>query len=185
VGNFFLWGKHPLQCCVTPYIHRNCENNVQISNLCIGRAWLIMKTLKWHVLSLWDPLFESPSNLANVIKDQFYQRWKMLTTNLHYARALFNPYLFSEVCLHDDANAKEALNRVLWKTTHTPTTYALALRDFANFVESRRPFFDTPNEGPKVAPTWVVGFNWSWWMHICTHRPLHFGINVFCIIVWT
>jgi len=53
-----------------------------------------------------------------------------------YARALFNPYLLGEVCLHDDANAKEALIKVLQKTTSTSTTYALILRDFANFVKS-------------------------------------------------
>jgi hypothetical protein len=39
---------------------------------CMGRAWLIMKTLEKHVLSSWDPLFELSSNLANVIEDQFY-----------------------------------------------------------------------------------------------------------------
>jgi hypothetical protein len=34
VGNFILWwGEHPLQCCVTPNIHRSCEINFQISNL--------------------------------------------------------------------------------------------------------------------------------------------------------
>jgi hypothetical protein len=42
------------------------------------------------------------------------------------------------------ANVKEALNIVLQKTTITPTTYALTLKDFANFVESQGPFFDTP-----------------------------------------
>jgi len=35
-----------------------------------------------------------------------------------------------EAHLHDDVDAKEALNKVLWKTTRTPTAYALALRDF-------------------------------------------------------
>jgi hypothetical protein len=39
---------------------------------CMGRAWLIMKTLEQHVLSLQDPPLELPSNLINVIKDQFY-----------------------------------------------------------------------------------------------------------------
>jgi len=39
---------------------------------CMGKVWFIMKTLKRHVLSLWNPLFELPSNLANVIEDQFY-----------------------------------------------------------------------------------------------------------------
>jgi hypothetical protein len=36
----------------------------------------------------------------------------MLTTDLHYARALFNLYLLDEICLHDDADAKEALNKI-------------------------------------------------------------------------
>ncbi len=39
----------------------------------------------------------------------------MLTTDLHYARAFLNPYLLGEVCLHDDVDAKEALNKVLRK----------------------------------------------------------------------
>jgi hypothetical protein len=37
----------------------------------------------------------------------------MLITNLHYVGAFFNTYLLDEACLHDDANAKEALNQVL------------------------------------------------------------------------
>jgi hypothetical protein len=51
---------------------------------------------------------ELPSNLANVIEDQFYQRWKMLITDLHYAGAFPNPYLLGEARLHDDVDAKEA-----------------------------------------------------------------------------
>jgi hypothetical protein len=43
---------------------------------CMGKAWLLMKTLEWHVLSLQDPSFELPLNLADVIENQFYQRWK-------------------------------------------------------------------------------------------------------------
>jgi hypothetical protein len=53
-------------------------------------------------------MFELPSNLANVIEFQFYQRWKMLTTDLHYIGAFLNPYLLNEAHLHDDADAKEA-----------------------------------------------------------------------------
>jgi len=37
----------------------------------------------------------------------------MLTTDLHYARTLFNPYLLDEACLHDDADAKDVLNIIL------------------------------------------------------------------------
>jgi hypothetical protein len=49
----------------------------------------------------------------------------MLTTNLHYAKALLNSYLLGEVRLHDDVDAKEALNIIFWKITSTLTTYAL------------------------------------------------------------
>jgi hypothetical protein len=61
----------------------------------------------------------------------------MLTIDLHYVRAFFNPYLLGEACLHDDVDAKEALSKVLLKRTiGTPTTYALSLKDFTNFIES-------------------------------------------------
>jgi hypothetical protein len=50
----------------------------------MGKVWFIMKTLEQHVLSLQDPQFELPSNLVDVIENQFYQKWKMLI-DLHYA----------------------------------------------------------------------------------------------------
>jgi hypothetical protein len=68
----------------------------------------------------------------------------MLTTNLHYAGALLNPYLLGEACLHDDANAKEALNKVLRKIASTPNAYALTLKYFVDFVKSQGPFSHTP-----------------------------------------
>ncbi len=41
---------------------------------CTGRAWFIVKSLEGHVLSLQDPTFEFPLNLANVIENQFYRK---------------------------------------------------------------------------------------------------------------
>ncbi len=79
-----------------------------------------------------------------MIEDQFYQRWKILIIGLHYAGAFFNPYLLGEACLHDDVHVKEALNITLQKTTLIVIAYALTLRDFASFVESRSPFFNIP-----------------------------------------
>jgi len=40
----------------------------------------------------------------------------MLTTNLHYVGAFFNPYLLGGACLHDDVYMKKMLNHVLQKT---------------------------------------------------------------------
>jgi hypothetical protein len=39
------------------------------------------------------------------MENQFYDWCMMLTTNLHYVEALFNPYLLGEDHLLDDANA--------------------------------------------------------------------------------
>jgi hypothetical protein len=64
-------------------------------------------------------------------------------TNLHCDKAFLNPYLLDEVRLHDDVDAKEALNKVLQKTIHTLNAYTLALRNFADFMENQGPFFDT------------------------------------------
>jgi hypothetical protein len=48
VDNFILWGKHPLQCCATPYVHRSCESNFWISNLLqtLVKSWIVHKFVK-------------------------------------------------------------------------------------------------------------------------------------------
>ncbi len=68
----------------------------------------------------------------------------MLTTNLHYARALLNPYLLCEGCLHNDVDVKETLNCVLQKNTNNSIAYTQALKDFVDFVESQQPFSNAP-----------------------------------------
>ncbi len=121
-------------------------------------VWLVMKTLEWHALILQDQLFSLWSNLADVMKEQFYYQWKMLTINLHYARALFNPYLWDEPCFHDDSNVKETLNCMFWKSTNSSTNYTQALKDFVESVESRGPF-SNHNGWLQFALTWMVGFD--------------------------
>ncbi len=94
----------------------------------------------------------------------------MLTVDLHYAGAFLKPYLLGEACLHDDVDANEALNKVLQKIVSTPTTYALALRDFANFVQSQGPFFDTP----LMKDLHLLPYKWSGFIgaHGCTFAPI-------------
>ncbi len=48
-----------------------------------------------------------------MIEDQFYEKWRMLMIDLHYARAFFNPYLLGEARFHDDEDVENVLNRVL------------------------------------------------------------------------
>jgi hypothetical protein len=95
-----------------------------------------MKALEQHVLSLQDPPFELSSILANVIENQFYQRWKMLAIDLHYATTFLNPYLLGEACLHGDVDVKEALNIILQKIVDTLIAYALTFKKIVDFVES-------------------------------------------------
>jgi hypothetical protein len=76
----------------------------------------------------------------------------MLMINLHYAKAFLNPYLLGEVHLHDDANAKEALNKVLRKTICTSTIYALALKDLQILWKVEVHFLTPSSEGPRLAP---------------------------------
>jgi len=62
----------------------------------------------------------------------------MLTINLHYVRALFNPYLRGEVHIHDDANAEEALNRVLQKTSSCPNYLWPRFKRFLKFCQNSK-----------------------------------------------
>jgi len=110
----------------------------------------------------------------------------MLMINLHYARTLLNPYLLGEVHLHDVVDAKETLNNFLQKTYGIPNAYALALKNFVNFVKSLSPFYDMPLvKDINLLPH-------EWWDLIgagrCTLAPIiHyiFGASVFHIIVQT
>ncbi len=88
----------------------------------------------------------------------------MLTTNLHYARAFFNPYLLGEVCLHDDVDAKEALNKILQKTISTLTTYALTLKDFTNFLKSWVPFSTPFPPPPPMKDLNLLHMNCGIWL---------------------
>jgi hypothetical protein len=108
-----------------------------------------------------------------------------VTTNLHYVKALFNPYLLGEACLHDDVDAKENLNKVLWKTTCTLTTYALTLKDFTIFFLSWGPFSNTL----LVKDLDLFHMSGGILLELVdTHlhpSPITFCASVFHIIVWT
>ncbi len=70
----------------------------------------------------------------------------MLTTNLPYVKAFLNPYLLGETRLHDNANTKKMLNKVLQKITNTSIAYAQALKEFTNFVKSQCLFLTPPKQ---------------------------------------
>jgi hypothetical protein len=48
MDNFFLWGEHPFQCCVTPNVHRSYESFLRIWNLpqTLVIPWIAHKFVK-------------------------------------------------------------------------------------------------------------------------------------------
>ncbi len=65
-------------CAWTYYNRASLSLGGSIKNITPWFSWT-HQTLKQHVLLSRDPLFELLSSLVDVSKDQFYQRWKMLT----------------------------------------------------------------------------------------------------------
>ncbi len=68
----------------------------------------------------------------------------MFMINLHYVGAFINIHLLVEAQLHDDVNAKEALNHVLQKNIIIQWPMPKIYRDFVDFVENWGSFFYTP-----------------------------------------
>lgn len=78
----------------------------------MGRAWHAMNNLKKHILRLREPPFSLPRGIADELEDNFTNRWEMMTTDLHHAGALLNPYLRDVPEIQENGDAKRALNRV-------------------------------------------------------------------------
>jgi hypothetical protein len=57
--------------------------------------------------------FRLDHDMANAMEDAFYNRWKMVRTDLHYACALLKPCLLHDKELADDSDSLIACKRVL------------------------------------------------------------------------
>lgn len=112
---------------------------------CMDKAWLVMKKVEKHVLSLRDPPFSLEQRYAIPAIDDFYKRWDMLRTDLHYAGALLNPFLLDEVMLMDDDEAREAILRVLRKLAVGDQAFASALSEYQAFRDRRGIFGGLPD----------------------------------------
>lgn len=78
------------------------------------RVLLTMHNLRRHVHSLRETPFFLSANIADTLEKTFGARWKMVFTNVHYVRALLNPYIRDHLSLKVDGIALCTLNRV-WK----------------------------------------------------------------------
>jgi hypothetical protein len=53
--------------------------------------------------------------MADTMEDAFYNRWRMVKTDLYYAGALLNPNLLHDKELVDDNDSLITCKRVFWK----------------------------------------------------------------------
>ena len=123
---------------------------------CMGKALHILRDLEKHVLALRSEPFNLDSDLADIAEDEFYARKQMITTDLHSAGALLNPYLLHDKELADDPDVITACKRVLRKLC-TPETYPDVVKEFIAFRHKNVPFHDMLDpKHQKCSP-------YAWW----------------------
>lgn len=123
---------------------------------CTGKALHIVRQLEKHVLTLSTEPFSLPTDLADIAKENFYARKKMMTTDLLCAGALLNPYLLHDKELADDTEVWHGCRRVL-KTLCAPGTYHDVANEYMAFRMRSAPFHEMldPTES-KCSP-------FVWW----------------------
>ncbi len=121
-----------------------------------GKAWRIMRDLERHVHTLHAPPISLEPLQVATAKEEFYHRKRLMTTDLHGAAALLNPYLLHDRELADDPDLTIACKRVLQKLCPADD-YADVVSEFLAFRVRGPPFHDMlePNN-QKLAPH-------AWW----------------------
>ena len=122
----------------------------------MGKVLAIMRNLEKHVLALRTEPFNLDSDFADLAERQFYARKQMISTDLHSAGALLNPYLLHDEELGDDSDVVTACKRVL-RNLCTPETYPDVVQEFLAFRHKRAPFHDMLDpKQQKCSP-------YAWW----------------------
>jgi hypothetical protein len=81
-----------------------------------------------HILRLRGEPFRLDCNLVDTTEDVFYSQWGMVTTNLHYAGALLNPYMLHNKEVANNSDGFNACKIVLQKLC-SPKTYPNLMQD--------------------------------------------------------
>ena len=98
----------------------------------MGKVLAILCNLEKHVLALRTEPFKLDSDFADLAERQFYAWKQMISTDLHSAGALLNPYLLHDEELGDDSDVVTACKRVL-RNLCTPETYPDVVQEFLAF----------------------------------------------------
>ena len=122
----------------------------------MDKVLAILRNLEKHVLALRTEPFNLDSDFADLAKKQFYARKQMISTDLHSARALLNPYLLHDEELGDDSDVVTTCKRVL-RNLCTIVTYPDVVQEFLAFRHKRAPFHDMLDpKQQKCSP-------YAWW----------------------
>lgn len=82
---------------------------------CMAKVHVIMTNLEKHIKSLRNEPVCLPPSIANNVEERLQKLWSQLRTELHFEGALLNPYLINDRVLHDDCDARTALQSVFEK----------------------------------------------------------------------
>ena len=107
---------------------------------CMGNVYVHMRSLGIHVKALQNPPFSMPRDLVHNLESAFEKRRKWIVTDLHYAGALLNPHLITDVELRDNNDARAALIRVLYVLTDTATDFEVAKTEFFHYFHKMEPY---------------------------------------------
>jgi hypothetical protein len=108
---------------------------------------LQMNNLKRYVFSLQEPDFNLPTPMAARLEAQFMHRWDMMFTDLHYARALLNPFLMNITEIQNNITTKRALNRIMQKLS-SPLGVNKVMNELTHYEEQQGPY--GPLEAPNI-----------------------------------
>ena len=115
----------------------------------MGNAWLTMNNLRKHIFRLRYPPFSLTPVVTEEIEENFMKRWDMILTDLHYTRAMLNPYLRGHMELQQNREAKRALNRVFCKLSNPlGVGFNEMMAEMSEYEERLRLY--SPEEAPDI-----------------------------------
>ena len=117
----------------------------------LGKAYVVLRNLEKHVLSLRHEPFKLDSDNADYCEDSFYERKAMIKSPLQCAAALLNPYLIDDEDLHNDTDAMASAKEVLLSMA-PPTLKEVVIEEFFAFREAYPPFRDVRESSKSQLP---------------------------------
>ena len=127
------------------------------------KAWLTMNNLRKHIFRLRYPPFLLTLAIAEEIEENFMKRWDMMLTDLHYARAMLNPYLRGHMKLQQNGEAKRALNRVFRRLSNPlGVGFNEVMAEMTKYEECFGPY--SPEEAPDIRVANLQPH--QWWLRV-------------------